>query len=190
MGYQIAVIGGSAGGARALAAILAALPESFRMPVAVALHRGKESGDTLVHFLQRSTRLTVKEAQDKDALSCGCLYLAPPDYHLLVERDCVALSTEGPVLWARPSVDVLFESAADAWGERAVGVILSGASSDGALGLLRIKQRGGLALVQDPGEAESSAMPEAAMRTVRVDRVLPLAGIAGFLGRLRDASGG
>ncbi|HEX6894684.1 MAG TPA: chemotaxis protein CheB, partial [Bryobacteraceae bacterium] len=114
----------------------------------------------------------------------GTVYIAPANYHLLVEKDSLALSTESPVGWARPSIDVLFESAADAWGERVIGVILTGANSDGSLGLARIKEAGGLTIAQDPSEAEFPVMPRAAMAASRIDHVLTLVDISALLARL------
>ncbi|MBI1787636.1 MAG: chemotaxis protein CheB [Acidobacteria bacterium] len=184
MAHEIVVIGGSRGGTRALGLLLGALPGEFALPVAVALHRGKESGETLVQFLQSSCRLPVGEAQDKQELGPARVYLAPAGYHLLVERDGLALSTEGPVCWARPSIDVLFESAADTWGVRVIGVILTGANSDGARGLARIKKRGGLAVVQEPEGAECRIMPDAAIEACPVDRILPVERIAPLLAEL------
>jgi two-component system chemotaxis response regulator CheB len=184
MAYGIVVVGASAGGAHSLAALLSGLPRGFPLPVVAVLHRGQDSTDTLTESLQRSSVLRVKEAQDKEPLVPGSVYLAPPDYHLLVEKDNLGLSTEGPVHWARPSIDVLFESAADTWAERTIGVILTGANADGAQGLACIKRRGGLAVVQDPSEAQYRAMPDAAIAAAKVDRILPLKEIARLLAGL------
>ncbi|MBI2876293.1 MAG: chemotaxis protein CheB, partial [Candidatus Tectomicrobia bacterium] len=153
-------------------------------PVAVAQHRQKGSDDTLAMLLQRFTVLSVGEAEDKEAILPGHIYLAPPDYHLLVEEGHFSLSTEAPVWYARPSIDLLFESAADAYAERVIGVILTGASPDGARGLARIKERGGLAIVQDPATAESRIMPEAAIAATEIDQILPLEAIGPFLAGL------
>ena len=190
MAYGIVVVGASAGGTQGLTALLSGLPRDFPVPVVVVLHRGRDSADTLTESLQRSSVLRVKEAQDKEPLVPGSVYLAPPDYHLLVEKDHLALSTEGPVHWARPSIDVLFESAADSWAAETVGVILTGAGSDGAQGLARIKRRGGLAVVQDPSEAQHRAMPDAAIAAAKVDQILPLKEIARFLASLCSARTG
>jgi len=190
MAYGIVVVGASAGGAHGLAAVLSGLPRDFPVPVVVVLHRGKDSTDTLLESLQRSSVLPVREAMDKEPFVAGSACLAPPNYHLLVEKDNLALSTEGRVRWARPSIDVLFESAADTWAGRTIGVILTGANSDGARGLARIKRRGGLAVVQDPSEAHSRAMPDAAIAAAKVDWILPLAEIARLLARLCRARTG
>ena len=183
MSYEIVAVGGSRGGVKALAEVLSGLPSDFPTPAVATLHRGREPGPALVRKLQTGCALRVMEADDKEPLARGRVYLAPPGYHVLVERCNLALSTEGPVSLAQPSIDVLFESAADAWGSQVIGVILSGASVDGSAGLARIKQLGGLAVVQDPETAEARTMPEAAVRAAPVDRVLPLAQIAPFLVR-------
>jgi two-component system chemotaxis response regulator CheB len=184
MGYEIVVIGASRGGMRALATLLSVLPRELGGTVVAVLHRGEGLGDELIRFLQSASVLPVREAEDKDDLRRGVVYVAPPGYHLLLEKGGLALSTEGPVSWARPSIDVLFESAADAWGERVIGVVLTGTNADGAQGLARIKRRGGLTVVQAPSEAECPGMPEAAIAASAVDHVLPLAEIPALLSRL------
>ena len=131
--------------------------------------------------LSRASGLDVRDAGDKDPIVGGCIYLAPPDYHLLVEHGSFALSVDERVQFARPSVDVLFESAADAYGERAIGIILTGANADGAEGLRRLKQRGGVAIVQAPDSAERPEMPSAALAATEVDAVLPLDEIAPYV---------
>lgn len=181
---EIVVIGTSYGGLAALQALLPALAPAFPASVVVAQHRGKDADDGLCEFLRRHCALPLSEPNDKERIESGRVYLAPRDYHLLVERGRFALSTESPVAFARPSVDVLFESAADAYRELAVGVVLTGANRDGARGLARIKAQGGVALVQEPLGAESRAMPDAAIAAAPVDRVLPLAGIAPYLNGL------
>src|SRR5258708_17179913 len=150
MPFEIVVIGASLGGQRALRTVLAGLPARFPAAVAVVEPLGKSSDSMLSIFLQKQSALPVIEAEDKQAIFSGHVYLAPPDYHLLIEGDHFALSTEDPVWYARPSIDVLFESCANTYGRRAVGVILTGANQDGAQGLAAIKARGGLAVVQDP----------------------------------------
>ncbi len=184
MAYDIVVIGGSRGGTDALSVLLQALPAKFPLAVAVALHRSRDSDDSLVRLLQEHSAMPVEEAKDKEAVTAGRVFLAPPDYHLLLESGSFGLSTGAPVNYARPSLDVLFESAADAYAGRVIGVILTGASSDGARGLARIKSRGGAALVQDPATAEARIMPDAAIAAAPVDWVLPLAGIAPLLTEL------
>lgn len=175
--YEIVVVGTSLGGLNALQVLLGGLPKNFRLPVAIVQHRHKQTDETLSAFLQRHCALPVTEAEDKEAILPGRVYLAPADYHLLVEAGRFALSTEAPVCYARPSINVLFESAADAYGCRAIGVILTGASNDGTQGLLRIKAHRGLAVVQEPTTAECSLMPKSAIAAVAVDWILPLSEI-------------
>ena len=181
---SIVVVGASLGGVQALARLLSALPRELSATVVAVLHRGVGSGEELVRFLQSASVLPVREAEDKDDLERGAVYLAPAGYHLLVEKCGLALSTDGPVSWARPSIDVLFESAADAWGKRVIGVVLTGSNTDGAQGLARIQKRGGLTIVQAPSEAECRDMPEAAIAACAVDHVLTLAEIPPLLARL------
>lgn len=175
-------IGTSLGGLNALLAVVRQLPRDLPVPIVVVQHRGASNDTGLVDLLQQSTALTVVEAEDKAVLKAGTLFVAPADYHLLVEnRDSLALSIEAPVLSARPSIDVLFESAAHAYGDEVVGVLLTGASADGAAGLARIKQRGGRAIVQDPSTAECATMPSAGIAATAVDYVLPLERISDHL---------
>jgi two-component system chemotaxis response regulator CheB len=148
----------------------------------VAQHR---SADSLPHglsdLLGRHTARVVRDAEDKDRIEAGVVYLAPPDYHLLVEPGSLHLSTEAPVEFARPSIDVLFETAADAYRDRLIGIVLTGANSDGALGLARIKALGGVAIVQDPSTSIRRAMPDAAIARSAADAVLPIEEMGKFL---------
>ena len=178
---EIIVIGCSLGGMQALKAILQAIPADFQVPIAITQHRHKASNEGLPSYLRRASNLCVNDVEDKQWIKPNCVYLAPADYHLLVERGTFSLSTEAAVAYSRPSIDVLFESAADAYGDRTVGVILTGANADGARGVRRIKARGGFVVVQDPATAESPAMPQAAVDAGRVDRILPLDKIGPFL---------
>lgn len=184
MAFEIVVIGASYGGLSALQVMLPELSPEFPLPVVIVQHRRKEVDDGLCKFLRKRSRLPLSEPEDKEAVERGHVYLAPADYHLLIERSIFTLSTESPVAYARPSIDVLFESAADIYHERIIGVILTGSNGDGARGLSRIKSLGGLTVVQDPSDAESSAMPLAAIEATSVDRILSLAEIAPFLNRL------
>lgn len=189
MRHQIIVIGASVGGLAALQALLPQLPEDYSLPLVVVQHRGKDSDDELRKFLQRSSKLPVIEPNDKEIIEPGRVYLAPSDYHLLIEKGTFALSTESPVSYARPSINVLFESAADAYQQYVVGVVLTGANADGASGLAKIKACGGLTIVEDPATAGVRAMPEAAIAAATaaaapVDQVLPLNEIARFLTNL------
>lgn len=159
------VVGGSLGGMKALRNILSPLPPTFPLPVAVVLHRHKESGDSLVSIIQNGIRLTVTEVLDKEPIEPGHVYLSPSDYHLLVEPMYFSLSTDEPVQYARPSIDVLFESAADVYGARTIAVILTGANHDGALGAAAVRRKGGTVIIQDPFDAECPVMPASALET-------------------------
>jgi two-component system chemotaxis response regulator CheB len=182
MGYGLVAVGCSWGGAAAVATLLHALPADFAPAVVVVQHRGADSPDgVLARALERAGPLPVQEAEDKQPLESGRVYLAPPDYHLLVEPGSLALSTEAPVRFSRPSIDLLFETVADAYGQRAAGVVLTGANADGAAGLERIRAVGGLTIAQDPDGAERREMPDAAIRTGAVQRVLALDRLGGFL---------
>ena len=185
-GFEIVVVATSLGGLKAVGTLLFALPVDFALPLVIVQHRTAASlaEDPLCDLLQRCCALPVIEPRDKQPVAGGSIYLAPADYHLLVEGGAFALSTEAPVNFARPSADVLFESAADAYGAAAVGVVLTGGNEDGARGLARLRVRGGLAVVQDPATAESAVMPEAAIQIAGADHVLPLAGIAALLAGL------
>lgn len=189
MPYRLVVIGTSLGGLTALEILLARLPAGFPVPVVIVQHRDVRS-HSLAPILQRSARLRVREPQDKDPLNPGTVYLAPPDYHLLVDTEGCALSTDGPVCHARPSIDVLFESAADAFARDAMGVILTGASNDGARGAAALKRAGGYLIVQEPSSAECGAMPSAALAATQADQVLPLSDIATALVKLCISGGG
>lgn len=184
MAFDLIVVGASLGGLHALSRLLRALPSSFPVPLVIVQHRGREADNSLLTVLAHAGNLPVSEVEDKQPLTPGHVYLAPADYHVMVERGSLALSTEGPVLYARPSIDVLFESAADAYAGRVIGIILTGASADGAQGLARIKHRRGYTIVQEPAEAECQVMPQAAIAATAVDQVLPLAEIAALLIRL------
>jgi two-component system, chemotaxis family, protein-glutamate methylesterase/glutaminase len=154
--FDLLVIGSSSGHTHLLHQILENVPADFPAPVAVVQHRLVGSDDTLAHALQRATRLRVVEAEDKLPLETGCLYLAPADYHLLIEDGHCALSTEPPVRLARPSIDVLFESAADAYGCRLAALLLSNAGQDGTHGLAAIRAQGGIILDQELRSSEGT----------------------------------
>ncbi|MBF2068468.1 chemotaxis protein CheB [Fischerella thermalis] len=188
MKYQIIVIGTSLGGLEALQVILLGLPKTFPVPIAVVQHRHKDSDDTLRVLLQSYTNLVVKEAEDKEEILPGWVYLALADYHLLIEskdktvsQPYFSLSTDVPVTYARPSIDVLFETAADAYNQKVIGVLLTGANQDGVQGLAKIKARGGMSIVEEPESAFCSIMPAAAIAFGVADQVLPLVDIASFL---------
>ncbi|YAF97084.1 MAG: chemotaxis protein CheB [Nodularia sp. CChRGM 3473] len=181
MPFKIVLIGTSLGGLSALKIILGNLPADFLVPIVIVQHRHKNSDNTLEGLLQEQSCLPIKEVEDKDKILPGHVYLAPADYHLLIEPGYFALSTDEPVSYARPSIDVLFESAADIYAEQVIGVILTGANHDGAQGLKKVKERGGITIVQKPTTAESSIMPQAAISAVTVDGILSLAEIANML---------
>ena len=174
-------IGTSLGGTSALQALLPAFTPDFPGVVTLVFHHGQGSDETLARFLRKHCRLPVEEAHDKTPIRGGRLYYAPADYHLLVEDRHFALSTEAPVSYARPSIDVLFESAAEAYRQNAVGIVLTGAGQDGARGLLEIKRRGGLTIAQMPATAECPSMPKAAIATGAVDLTLTVAEIVPLL---------
>jgi two-component system chemotaxis response regulator CheB len=172
--YDIVVVGTSWGGLAALRELIAGLPREFVLPVVVVQHRHRESGTLLATLLQDHSALRVSEAEDKAPITPGAVHVAPADYHLLVEEGFFSLTMEAPVAFSRPSIDVTFASAADVYGGGVVGVVLTGANADGARGLRRIADRGGLALVQMPATAESPAMPAAALHEVPEARALTL----------------
>ncbi|MFA7384258.1 MAG: chemotaxis protein CheB [Desulfurivibrionaceae bacterium] len=185
--YDAVVIGVSAGGLHALRVILPRLPKNFPVPVVVVQHRGAESDGFFAHYLDQRCLVQVKEAEEKEEAAPGTVYLAPANYHLLLEDDrTFSLTLESRVRFARPSIDVLFESAADVYGAKLIGIILTGANDDGSRGLAAIKKRGGLAVVQSPADAEVDTMPKAALQAAKVDFVLPLAAIGQFLANLYE----
>lgn len=169
------VIGGSKGAFRALQSMLHTLPADFPLPLVIVLHRSPDSGSRLAEVFQHSCALPVVEPEDKQPIGGGIIWLAPADYHLLVEARHFALSTDPAVHYSRPSIDVLFESAADAYGAAVLGILLTGNSADGAAGLARIKDAGGTTLAQSPGSAPAAVMPAAAVARQAAGRVLRLA---------------
>ena len=183
--YELIVIGCSLGGMNALQVILSNLTKAFCVPIAVAQHRHKKSNEGLPAYFRRQTDLKVVDAEDKQWIQPGHVYLAPADYHLLIERNGargeLSLSVDEAVRHSRPSIDVLFESAADAYKERVVAIVLTGANDDGSRGAARINARGGIVIAQDPEQAEAPTMPRATIQAVQVDRILRLEDIAPFL---------
>jgi len=179
---EAVVVGASAGGVDALMTILPALPARMRVAVVLVLHLPRQHPSSLVEIFAPRCAVPVREAEDKMPLDAGVVYVAPPDYHLLIDEGPVlALSADELVNYSRPSIDVLFESAADFFGDRVGGIVLTGANSDGAAGLAAVRRAGGIAIVQDPTTAFASAMPTAALGRGAVDFTLPLAGIAALL---------
>jgi two-component system chemotaxis response regulator CheB len=183
----LVVIGGSAGGVDALIGLLPAIPPDYRSTVVCILHVPPDRESRLAELFEARAALPVREARDKEPIEPGVIYFAGSGYHLSVERDrCFSLSCEPPVQFARPAIDVLMESAAAAYGPAMAGILLTGANHDGAEGMCRVRERGGLTVVQDPAEAQASAMPEEAIRRCAPDLVLPLAGIRALLPMLRN----
>ena len=182
---EAVVIGASTGGVAALLALLSGLPSNFRLPIVAVLHLPEHRDSLLAEIFQHRLPITVREAADKESIAPATLYFAAPGYHLSVEMDrSFSLSCEAPVNYSRPSIDVLMESAADAYGASLVGILLTGANFDGAAGLAKIRQQGGLTVVQDPAEAEVATMPEAAIRKLHPNLILTLDGIRSLLLKL------
>ncbi len=183
--YELIAIGCSMGGMHALQTIFASLTPDFPVPIVAVQHRYKTSNETLPAYFRRHSELEVVDATDKQWVKPGRVYLAPADYHLLVSREKehgeLSLSVDAKVGYSRPSIDILFESAADAYREALVAVVLTGANDDGARGAKHVKRQGGFVIAQDPATAESPAMPQAAIAAARVDRILPLERIGPFL---------
>jgi two-component system chemotaxis response regulator CheB len=178
---RIVVVGTSRGGLNALGIVLSGLPRDFPLPVAIVQHRTRDADSSLADLLQQQTPLPIIETDDKTEIEPGFIYLAPPDYHLLVGPKHLSLSTEERVSFSRPSIDVLFDSAATTFGRGVVAVVLTGANDDGADGCAAVKKKGGRVIVQDPRDAESPIMPLAVVRRKLADAVLPLADIASHL---------
>lgn len=188
--FQAVVIGVSTGGLQALQKLLGQLPADFSLPILIVQHIRPDAGSGLAKLLDERCALRVKEADEQDQILPGTVYLAPPNYHLLVERaGFLSLSADPYVSFARPSIDVLFESAAEVFGPDLIGVVLTGANFDGSRGLKAIKQQGGIAIVQDPADAEARQMPQAAIAAsaatgIDVDHVIALDGMAALLQQL------
>ncbi|HGM4964735.1 TPA: chemotaxis protein CheB [Pseudomonas putida] len=188
-GVRAVVIGASAGGVTALFTVLGGLPASFAIPVLCVLHLPDNRHSQLAAVLQRRLHRPVHEAQDKEPLRPGLIYVAGPGYHLSVERDfTLSLNQEPPVHFSRPAIDYLFMSAADAYGDGLLGVLLTGANEDGAQGLAYIKNNGGRTLVQDPRDAQVALMPEAALALHQPDHILSLSGIEQLLAALEPSA--
>ena len=182
---EAVVIGASAGGFEALLAVLKGLPASYPMPLVAVLHLPDNHESRLAELFGYRLTLQVREARDKESLAAGILYFAPSGYHLSIENDgSFSLSCEERVNYARPAIDVLFSSAADVYGKSLAGILLTGANYDGAAGLAGMQVAGALTIVQDPATAEVATMPEAALRRMNPDLILPLAEINALLQRL------
>ena len=176
------VIGTSAGALEALSEVLGRLPRNYPLPIMVVAHVPPGRHSLLAELIATKCQIAVREAEDKEPIVAGVAYFAPPDYHLLVETDKrLSLSSDDPVQYSRPSIDVLFESAAETYAETLVGVILTGANSDGANGLRAVVEAGGLALVQSPDLATAAAMPRAALAACPTARVMSLEQLGAYL---------
>ncbi|MEX2325157.1 MAG: chemotaxis protein CheB, partial [Gemmatimonadaceae bacterium] len=176
MVFDLIVVGASWGGLDALTVLVRGLPPDFAVPLVIVQHRGADAEGFLSGLLQEWTGRKVLEPEDKDPIEPGHIYIAPANYHLLVETGHLSLTTEAPVRYSRPSIDVMFGSAAHAYGERLIGVVLTGANEDGSRGLQCVAEFGGYCVVQDPATAEAASMPAAALRRVPGAAVLPLSG--------------
>jgi two-component system chemotaxis response regulator CheB len=175
-------IGASAGGVEALSVLLPALGKDLRASVFVVLHLPRHRPSRLASIFQARCALPVLEAEDKAPVAPGTVYLAPPDYHLLLDRGpCLALSTDEPVNYSRPAIDVLFESAAELYRERLLGMVLTGGNQDGTAGLQAVHRHGGTTVIQSPESAHMTLMPASALQRLTPDHVLPLPGIADLL---------
>ncbi|HYG49512.1 MAG TPA: chemotaxis protein CheB [Flavobacteriales bacterium] len=183
--YEAIVMGVSAGGMNAMRNIFCALPAGFALPFVVVQHIGARSDGKWIEILDSQSEIHIKEADEKEKIKPGTAYIAPPNYHLLIEKDrTLSLTVDERVNFSRPSIDVLFESAAIAYSASLIGITLTGSNNDGANGLLKVKENGGLVIVQDPQTAESPAMPEAALAAVKPDYVLSLGEIVALLIRI------
>lgn len=180
--YEAIVIGTSAGGFLALSTLLEKLPPDYFIPIVVVQHRAKDSRDLFEDVLQRKCRIAIKQADEKEMVDSKTVYIAPPDYHLLIEMDrTFSLSSESHVQFSRPSIDVLFESAAYVYKDKLIGIILTGANTDGAVGITTIKRLGGVTIAQDPAEAQYSLMTQASIDTKSVNHIWRLSVIRDFL---------
>ena len=185
--FKAIVIGGSAGSIEALSVLLTYLPAGLRASLMVVLHLPRDRPSLLCNIFQSRCALPLREAQDKEPIEAGTVYFAPPDYHLLVDAGpALALSVDAPVHYSRPSIDVLFESAADVYGPQLIGIVLSGANQDGARGLAAVHAHGGLCLVQDPDSASMRTMPEAAQQHTAASQALDPQALAALLTSLHE----
>jgi len=182
MHYEAIVIGISSGGMNALKYLFSTLPADYRMPIIIVQHVSARSDNEWIKFLNQKNNFTVKEADEKEKIEPGRVYIAPANYHLLIEKDkTFSLTIDERVNFARPSIDVLFESAAEAYKDKLIGIVLTGSNNDGTNGIKRIKELGGLAIVQDPETAESSIMLTSAIAAIQPDYILSLEKIVQLL---------
>jgi two-component system chemotaxis response regulator CheB len=189
MKNKVIIIGASAGGVQALQKIIGSFEKDFSMAVIIVQHLHPQSDDFMIRRLAKVCSIPVKEAEKREMIKPGMVYVAPPNYHLLIEEDkSFALSTDPRVNFCRPSIDVLFESAADIFGSNLIGIILSGANNDGAMGMKKIKKLGGMTIVQDPATAESDIMPGSVLNIMKVDAILTPEKIGNLLQNLDKES--
>jgi two-component system chemotaxis response regulator CheB len=182
---KIIVVGASAGGLNALTALLSPLPGDYGFPVLIVQHLSPLSDNYWLEKIGEACNLKIKEAEEKEVIKKGFVYVAPSNYHLLVERDnTLSLSVEEKVNFSRPSIDVLFETASDVFKQDVIGILLTGASQDGAAGMKKIKENGGVTIVQDPETAENRYMPESAIKVAKIDYILSLEEIVNLLIKL------
>ena len=191
MQYEAIVIGVSAGGMNALNFIFSVLPSGFSIPIIIVQHVSALSDNDWIKLLNDKSNLTIKEADEKEKIETGNVYIAPANYHLMIENDkTFSLTIDEYVNFARPSIDVLFESAAEAYKNKLIGIVLTGANNDGTKGIKRIKECGGLAIIQDPKTAESSTMPASAIAAIQPDYILSLEKIVQLLVKLTQTNPG
>lgn len=185
MYYKAIVIGTSSGGMNALKLLFSALPVDFSIPIIIVQHISPHSDNQWIKLLNNNSKLYLKEADEKEKIENGKVYIAPPNYHLMIERNkTFSLTIDERVNYSRPSIDVLFESAAEAYKNKLIGVILTGSNNDGTKGIKRIKEFGGLTIAQDPATAESSYMPASAIAAIQPDYILSLEDITELLIKL------
>ena len=185
--FDYAIIGGSSGSLEPLITILSMLDFDFDLPLIIVFHRSSNASDSLAHLLAAKTFLQVKEADEKEIIKNGFVYLAPPDYHLLIEKNgSFSLDFSEKVKYSRPSIDVSFKSAADVAKNRLIAILLSGANEDGAAGIAYIKSLGGTAIIQDPAEAMFSYMPLQAISKTTVDGILSAQHIGHYLNKINN----
>jgi two-component system chemotaxis response regulator CheB len=182
MKFDAVVVGVSAGGLEALSVILEELPENFSVPVIIVQHRSKDEKTLLEEILQQKCRIIVRQADEKEKIEKGVVYIAPSDYHLLIEEDkTFSLTSDLRVNYSRPSIDVLFDSAADVYKDKLLGIILTGANNDGAAGLKKIKMKGGMTIAQNPETAQYHYMPTAAINAGAAQKIFELTEIKNYL---------
>jgi len=185
MKYEAIVIGVSSGGMNAMKVIFSLLPKNFITPIIIVQHIGARSDNKWINLLNYNSKLYLKEADEKEKIENGKVYIAPPNYHLMIERNkTFSLTIDERVNYSRPSIDVLFESAAETYKNKLIGVILTGSNNDGTEGIKQIKEYGGLTIVQDPETAESSYMPASAIAAIQPDYILSLENIIELLIKL------